>query len=97
MYHNISNSSTATSQNQPMKHENRTFENHMLQQPKNLIATFKNHLLQRKKPIATRRNSKNVQTIRGWVRGTGCSNLGPSPSSSPERRGKRTLELAGTP
>jgi hypothetical protein len=49
-----------------------TFENHLLQQPKNLIATFKNHLLQHpKNPIAIRRNSNG--------RGSRCRLLQPWP------------------
>jgi hypothetical protein len=48
------------------------------------------------KPIATQKNSKDLQTARGWVRGVCCSSPGPSPSSSPEGVGNRTPELAGT-
>jgi hypothetical protein len=46
----------------------KTFENHLLQQPKNLIATFENHLLQHpKNTLQHEETAKGVQTARGWV------------------------------
>jgi ABC-type branched-subunit amino acid transport system ATPase component len=55
---------------------------YMLQYPKKLIANTK--------------KKKDVQTVRGWAQGAGCSSPGPSPLSSLEGGENRTLELAGT-
>jgi len=83
--------------NQPRNMEMKTFENHLLQQPKNPIATFENHLLQHKK---THCNTKKHQG-RTKQQGDGfyvqaAPALGPSPSSSPERGGNSIPELTGT-